>query len=215
MPWIVLTNSGSVLYVVAIVASIFAAAASPCTAAKPLVEENLGQQPSSPAAQDFIRVRCDQCGAGWQDDARRCYELLLPYAASINGSYNRAAIAAVTALVSKLTFFAGKLQTTTTAAGDGECMQVVNEAIGKGKDEALAKLHRLDAIGDDKVDAENPDLVDVANWIVAVNDSFAAKCRGASNYASTQEYLSTADAIIVRARPYWDTSLSSPDGSGP
>lgn len=86
---------------------------------------------------------------------------------------------------------------------------------GKGKDEALAKLHRLDAIGDDKVDAENPDLVDVANWIVAVNDSFAAKCRGASNYASTQEYLSTADAIIVRARPYWDTSLSSPDGSGP
>ena len=126
-------NSGSVLYVVAIVASIFAAAASPCTAAKPLVEENLGQQPSSPAAQDFIRVRCDQCGAGWQDDARRCYELLLPYAASINGSYNRAAIAAVTALVSKLTFFAGKLQTTTTAAGDGECMQVVNEAMARAR----------------------------------------------------------------------------------
>ena len=121
------------LYVVAIVASIFAAAASPCTAAKPLVEENLGQQPSSPAAQDFIRVRCDQCGAGWQDDARRCYELLLPYAASINGSYNRAAIAAVTALVSKLTFFAGKLQTTTTAAGDGECMQVVNEAMARAR----------------------------------------------------------------------------------
>jgi hypothetical protein len=139
-----------------------------------------------------------------------CYELLLPYAASINGSYNRAAIAAVTAMVSKLTLFAGKLDT----APMGECIQVVNETISGAK-EALAKLNRLDAIGDDKVDAKNPDLVHVMKWIVGVNDNFAGKCRDGGSYASTQEYLSTADAIVVSPRPYWDNSLPSPDGSGP
>jgi hypothetical protein len=40
-----------------------------------------------------------------------------------------------------------------------ECIQVVDEAISGAK-EPLAKLSRLDAMGDDKVDAKNPDLND-------------------------------------------------------
>jgi len=209
--------------VVAIVAfSIFAAAALPCIAGrpptavdtrpKPLVE-NL---PTTVAAQDFIRARCDQALLT-SDVSRMCYELLLPYATSINGSYNRAATAGVTAMVAKLTFFAGKLADTTNPPL-GECMQVVNEAISRAK-EALAKLDRLDAIGDDKVDAENPDLVDVTNWIMGVNHNFAEKCQDCGSYASaiavTQKYLSIADALVISARPYWDNSLPSPDGSGP
>ena len=208
--------------VVAIVAfSIFAAAALPCIAGRPPTAvdtrpplvENL---PTTVAAQDFIRARCDQALLT-SDVSRMCYELLLPYATPINASYNRAAIAAVTAMVSKLTFIAGKLDTTSTSPM-GECIQVVNETISGAK-EALAKLNRLDAIGDDKVDAENPDLVDVTNWIMGVNHNFAEKCQDCGSYASaiavTQKYLSIADALVISARPYWDNSLPSPDGSGP
>lgn len=148
-----------------------------------------------------------------------CYELLLPYATSINGSYNRAALAAVTIMVSKLTTYARELGSSPEYKL-GECIQVVNEAIGGAK-EAMTKLNRLDAIGDDNVDATNPDLVDVANWIHGVVTNFL-KCQDDSlkNYigdhasaVAAENSISVATGLIVR--PYWASALPSPDGSGP
>lgn len=197
-------------------ASIFAA--SPSTAGRPVdaaapAKPNLAA--ASPAAKDFIRARCEQSSAERPDDASKCNVLLLPYAASINGSYNRAATAGVTAMVAKLTAFAD-----TRPPPLGECIQVVNGAISGAKESFLPKLARLDAMGDDKVDAENQDLVDVTNWISDVNHNFIQKCRkdgdgGSAAAVAAGDSLSTAVGLVMSARPYWDNSLASPDGSGP
>jgi hypothetical protein len=125
-----------------------------------------------------------------------------------------AAVAGVTVMVSKLTAFA-----TTSPQPQGECIQVVNGAISGAK-ESLSKLGRLDAIGDDKVDAENPDLADMSNWIMDVNHNFTRKCRDGGGHVSAVavaagDSLSTAVGLVISARPYWDNSLPSPDGSGP
>ncbi|CAN6337122.1 unnamed protein product, partial [Urochloa humidicola] len=83
-----------------------AAAISTCVAAEetrpntPPLVENL---PASAEAQDFIRARCNDTCVRRPVVARACYDLLLPYAASINSSYNKASLAIVTVMVSKLT----------------------------------------------------------------------------------------------------------------
>ncbi|RCV19278.1 hypothetical protein SETIT_3G371500v2 [Setaria italica] len=160
----------------AVVLTAFAAAASSCAAAgtnKPLLVENL---PASAEAKDFIRAGCNETCIRRPDAARACYELLLPYAASINGSYNRASLAIATVMVSKLADLADELRWFgETGSWLDECIRVLDEAVAGARVQALPALGRMSAIADNKLDDKDPDFLLVSNWLRGVDNNFV-KC---------------------------------------
>ncbi|RLM75281.1 uncharacterized protein C2845_PM15G05910 [Panicum miliaceum] len=108
--------------------------------------------------------------------ARECNKILLPHAASINGSYIRASLTAVTITVSELTALArelGELDRARPHDKLGGCVRTVEETVGGAK-EQLATLRRLDAVGDEKMGEF--DLKGVADWIKSVEKNFRQQC---------------------------------------
>ncbi|CAL4902316.1 unnamed protein product [Urochloa decumbens] len=208
-----------VLLVVVIAA--FAAGTSTCVAADatrpstPLLVENVT---ASPEAQDFIRARCNDTCVRRPVVARACYDLLLPYAGSINGSYNKASLAIITVMVSKLTDLAKDLRGYGEAGRLEGCIKVLDEAIAGAK-ETMPKLDRISTIADDKLDAKDPDLILVWNWLYSLDNNFTKCWDGglkrvmdrvpSSDAADYSEFA--AAAIFFKPRPNW--SLPSPDGS--
>ncbi|RCV19277.1 hypothetical protein SETIT_3G371400v2 [Setaria italica] len=205
----------------AVVLTAFAAAASTCAAAganKPLLVENL---PASAEAKDFIRAGCNETCIRRPDAARACYELLLPYAASINSSYNRASLAITTVMVSKLTDLAKDLRSFGEAGKLEGCIRMLDETVAGARDQVLPALDRIGTIADDKLKAKDPGFLLVWSWFVGVDNNFVKCWDGglkrimdrvpSSIVADHSEYA--AAAIIFRPRLKW--APQSPDGENP
>ncbi|KAG0512510.1 hypothetical protein BDA96_10G020500 [Sorghum bicolor] len=122
--------------------------------------------PSSPVMRDFIHSRCETVQR--PESAAGCYSLLLPYAASINGSAIRAARAAITAMVSELGAYAADLRkvggTVSPQYDLSSCMQVAQEGTD-GCKEPLAKLARLEEEEKKVVTQQDQDVADVKKWL--------------------------------------------------
>jgi hypothetical protein len=212
----------SKMHVLAVVLTAFVAvAARTCAAADasviaankpPLLVENL---PASAEAKDFIRTLCNEsCTIRRPDAAKTCYELLLPYARSINSSHNRASLAITTVMVSKLADLARDLR------GDGEaqgCVRVLDEVVARAR-EALPAIGRLTAFADDKLDTKNPDLALGWTWLSFITNNFFKCSSGAmdrvrSSFTVAEQSEYAAASIFFMPRPNW--TLQSPDGSNP
>lgn len=127
-------------------------------------------------AEEFIRTLCNDSCHLRPEAARECNKILLPHAVSINGSYVRATLTAVTVTVSELTALARELHELDRARPHyklGGCVRMVEEAVGGAK-EQLATLRCLDAIGDEQMgefDVNGMAAV-VAYWIKGVEKNF-------------------------------------------
>uniref|UniRef100_K3ZDL1 Pectinesterase inhibitor domain-containing protein n=1 Tax=Setaria italica TaxID=4555 RepID=K3ZDL1_SETIT len=175
-----------------------------------------------PEAKDFIRAGCNETCIRRPDAARACYELLLLYAAFINGSYNRASLAIATVMVSKLADLADDLRWygETGSWLDG-CVRVLEEAVAGARVQALPTLGRMSAIADNKLEGKDPDFLLIWNWLRSVDNNFV-KCwdgglkrikdRAPSSIVADHSEYATA-AIFFRPRPNW--TPQSPDEKNP
>ncbi|CAD6337896.1 unnamed protein product [Miscanthus lutarioriparius] len=112
----------------------------------------------SAAARDFIHsLRNATCPL--PEDVRECFNLLAPYAVSINGSNIRAVRSAVTVVVAEIQALdKSVIEFNRTDGQDyelGPCIKVIHEAANGGKQQ----LAELDAAGDG-----NQHLANVDKW---------------------------------------------------
>lgn len=114
--------------------------------------------PSSPVTRDFIHSLCNAT-CPLPEDVRECFNLLAPYAVSINGSNIRAVRSAVTVVVAEIQALdKSVIEFNRTDGQDyelGPCIKVIHEAANGGKQQ----LAELDAAGDG-----NQDLANVDKW---------------------------------------------------
>ncbi|CAD6340455.1 unnamed protein product [Miscanthus lutarioriparius] len=113
----------------------------------------------SAAARDFIHTLFN-ASCPLPEDVRECFNLLAPYAVSINGSNVRAVRSGVAVVVAELQALAkSAIDFNTTNGQDyelGPCIQVIQEAANGGEQQ----LAELDAAGD----GNNQDLAKVNKW---------------------------------------------------
>jgi hypothetical protein len=155
------------------------AAASPRTTAADATPNLPETTTATPAAKDFIRSRCDTTCRERPEAAEECSKLLLPFAASINGSYIRTSHTAATVMVSELGALARELGEFGRAHPEYKlagCARMAEEAVAGAK-APLAELRRLDAVGDEKMDELDLNLRGVGEWLDGVKKSFQQECR--------------------------------------